>query len=608
MWDVVRDGEGEIVTWRLVDANPIALRSWGRSLDEIVGRTTDEIFPGAHAVETFLPVVREIMETGTPREWEVDFPETGQILRMVSFPVGESFISTGFDVTELRTKEREVENTLQRLRQAVRAGNVGLWDWDLRTDRVHYSDEWKRQLGHAPHEIEDALSEWRDRVHPDDLADALESVRAAIEGAVPAHEIVLRMRHREGSYRWILAQSSFILDEDGRPVRMLGSHIDITDRKRLEDRVLHTQKLESLGTLAAGIAHDFNNLLTAIIGNLSLIQEMGPSDPLGVESLAEVERAAQRAQGLTNQLLTFAKGGAPVREVASIRELIEEAASFVTRGSRSRCVFSIPEDLANVEVDVGQLSQVITNLVINADQAMNAGGEIRIEASNARVERSDVEGLAPGPYVRLSISDDGCGIDAEALEHVFDPFYTTKSDGSGLGLATSYAIVSEHGGRIEVESEVGRGTTFTVHLPASDAEITETESAELVRGSGRLLIMDDDAAVRTFLRRTLDHAGYDCVEVADGEQAVVRFAEAVRSGARFDLVLLDLTIPGKAAGHEVLAHLKAVDPNIRAILNSGYSDDDVIANHEAYGFSGRLRKPIDARRLTAEVARVRTAP
>lgn len=604
IWQVVRDERGAIVTWRLVDANPAALKSWGQQLGDIVGKTTDEIFPGADATRTFMPVVEEIITTGVPKEWEVDFSGTGQVLHMVSIPVGEYFVSTGFDVTADRVKERRLQETLSRLTQATQAGGVGLWDWDLRTDEVRYSDEWKRQIGYGPDEISNSFEEWRSRVHPEDLEPTIEGVQSRIKNRDESYEVVFRMRHRDGSYRWILARSSLVMGEDGAPHRMLGSHVDITERRRLEERVLATQKLESIGTLAAGIAHDFNNLLGAITGNLSLLRATSPADPDVPELLRELDEAAGRAQALTYQLLTFAKGGAPVRNVASVRELVVDSARFVTRGSNARCVFSIADDLATVEADVGQLSQVINNLVINAMQSMPGSGLIAIGALNIALEDKNQLGLPRGPYVRISVQDEGAGISSEALPRIFDPFFTTKSEGSGLGLSSSYSIIVRHGGRIMVESTVGQGTTFHIYLPASGAEAPSRSQTDVLSGAGRILVMDDDEALRPLFQRMLRHLGYECDVSADGDEATLRYAEAMRSRTPYDAVILDLTIPGRSGGTHVLSRLRELDPAVVAIVTSGYADDDALARYAVHGFDGRLLKPMNLATLSAELARV----
>ena len=608
IWQVLRDERGAIVNWRLVDANPAAMTAWGRRLEDVVGRTTDEIFPGADPVRTFLPIVEEIMTTGLPKLWETPFSGTGQVLRMISCPVDDCFVSTGFDVTPERRRQSELEHALARVNQATQAGGVGLWDWDLRTDEVHYTDEWKRQLGHAPDEIADTFEAWRSRVHPDDLEPTLAKVRAAIESPRRLNDMVFRMRHKDGSYRTILAQSSIICDETGRPHRMVGSHIDITERQRLEERVRESQKLESLATLAAGIAHDFNNLLTAVAGNLSLLRDTPPGAPEGPRLLKALEDATGRATGLTKQLLTFAKGGAPVRNIASIRDLIVDSATFVACGSKARCEFSIADDLSAVNADVGQLSQVVANLVINAIQAMPHGGTIRIGAGNVRLGPEQAAGLPEGRYIRLTVADEGAGIAPADLPRVFDPFFTTKPGGSGLGLSTSYSIVARHGGRIDVASTAEIGTVFTVHLPASDAAVPPPPPPRVVAGTGRILVMDDDETIRLVVHRMLKRLGYAADTCAHGGEAVARFEEALRSGQAYAAVILDLTIPGHEGGARVLLRLRALQPAVVAIVASGYADDDVLSNHEDHGFRGRLQKPFDMTSLSLELARVLHRP
>lgn len=604
IWQVVRDGQGVIITWRLVDANPTALSVWGRRLEEIIGQTTEEIFPASDPVRTFLPIVDEIMTTGRPKQWEASFTGTGQVLHMVSSPVEDCFVSMGFDVTPERIRKRELEHALQRVTQATQAGGVGLWDWDLQSNEVHYSDEWKRQLGHAPDEITDTVEEWRSRVHPDDLEPTMAKVRTAIEDPRHPLDVVFRMRHKDGSYRSILAQSSLLLDEAGRPHRLVGSHIDITERRQMEERVRETQKLESLGTLAAGIAHDFNNLLTAVTVNLSLLREIPQQLPQACVLMKAVEEATGRATALTKQLLTFAKGGAPVRAVASIRELILDSATFVARGSNARCEFALPEGLAPVNVDAGQISQVIGNLVINAIQAMPQGGTIRIGADNVDLGGESAAGLPAGRYVRITVADEGTGIAPAHLQRIFDPFFTTKPSGSGLGLSTSFSIVARHGGLLSVESTMGFGSTFTIHLPASCAEVPRTQTPRMVSGTGRILVMDDDEMIREVLRGALEYLGYACDACASGLETVTLYQEALRSDRPYDAVILDLTIPGQEGGVQVLTLLQKLDPHVVAIVASGYADDGILAKHDTHGFRGRLNKPFDLTSLSIEMARV----
>lgn len=604
IWQVIRDARGAIVTWRLVDANRAALSAWGREYQDVVGKTTDEIFPGADPVGTFLPIVREIMETGLPKQWEMAFGGTGQVLRMVSSPVSDCFVSTGFDVTAERAQQLKLERALEQVMQATQAGGVGLWDWDLRTNQVHYSDEWKRQLGYEPDEIGDQFDEWQSRVHPNDLIPTMAKAQAAIQDRRKPYEVVVRMRHKDGTYRTIFAQSSIVRDDAGRPHRMVGSHIDITEQRRLEERVGEAQKLESLGTLAAGIAHDFNNLLTALTGNLSLLRVTPAGAPEALSLLKALEDATGRATALTKQLLTFAKGGAPVRDVAPIGELVVESATFVTRGSKARCRFAVADDLAAVNADAGQLSQVIGNLAINAMQAMPHGGTIDIQASNTALAGDEPVGLPAGRYVCITVADEGVGIAPENLPRIFDPFFTTKPGGSGLGLSTSYAIVARHGGRLAVASTPAVGTVFTLYLPASDAVASVPTAPRIVTGSGHVLVMDDDETIRLLVLRMLARLGYTADASANGAEALQRYSEAKAAGSGYDVVILDLTIPGHDGGEQVLQQLREHDPEVAAIVASGYADDAVLAHYEEHGFRGRLQKPFDLASLSNELARV----
>ena len=317
-----------------------------------------------------------------------------------------------------------------------------------------------------------------------------------------------------------------------------------------------------------------------------------------------METAARRAAGLTHQLLTFAKGGSPVVDVASVRELVVDSATFVSRGSSARCVFTFADDLDTVEADVGQLSQVINNLVINAMQAMPNGGTIKLGAENVRLRDGNEWGLPAGRYVRISVEDEGTGIAREDLSRIFDPFFTTKPAGSGLGLSSSYSIVARHGGRITVQSTVGQGTVFHVYLPASGAAPRSRPPLQAVAGGGRILVMDDDSSICRLFQRMLQRLGYECDVCRDGDEVMRHYEDAMRAGRPYDAVILDLTIPGNRGGVHVLPLLRQLDPQVVAIVTSGYADDDVLARYELHGFRGRIQKPIDMASMSAELARV----
>jgi len=370
---------------------------------------------------------------------------------------------------------------------------------------------------------------------------------------------------------------------------------DITERKRTEQELTKIQKLESLGILAGGIAHDFNNLLTAVLGNITLAKIDMESESRPFEFLSDAEKTCLRANDLTGQLLTFAKGGAPIRKTAVIANLIKDSAGFAVRGSKARCDFLIPDDLWPAMIDEGQISQVINNLAINADQAMPEGGIIELSAENFVVEEgSEKQGLPleDGKYIKISVKDDGIGISTEHLPKIFDPYFTTKQQGSGLGLATSYSIIKQHNGHIAAESELGTGTTFSVYLPSSEEPIEEHKvEKEIVAGRGKILFMDDEEAVRITAGRMLERLGYKVEFASDGDEAVRFYKKAKKSGGPFDAAIIDLTIPGGMGGRETIKKLLEVDPDVKAIVSSGYSSDPVMANYEEYGFSNVLVKP-----------------
>lgn len=383
----------------------------------------------------------------------------------------------------------------------------------------------------------------------------------------------------------------------GRRVRQQTAviHEQVNKEKaaRLEAALTRASKLESLGVLAGGIAHDFNNLLTVVMGNLSLAK-MDARISADTQSLLDqgVE-AAKQARGLTQQLLTFAKGGEPVRRSEALADLVRESTAFALHGSKSACEFDAGANLWAADVDRTQIGQVIHNIVINADQAMPEGGRIRIALHNRVVAGGMVPGLAAGRYVELTIEDTGPGIPPEQLPRIFEPYFTTKSQGNGLGLATVHSIVKRHKGHIAVESERGRGTTFRIWLPAAEAVLpkrAETAAAPAPR-TGRILFMDDEAPIRRVAVMVLEKMGMKVTGVCDGEAAVKEYDAARAAGDPYDVVILDLTVPGGMGGAAAMAELRRIDPAVKGIASSGYSSDPVMANFQAYGFSAIVPKP-----------------
>ena len=418
------------------------------------------------------------------------------------------------------------------------------------------------------------------------------------------------MRARDGSEIEISNSAAPILDEKGKMLGVVLVFRDITAQLRMEEELMKGQKMESLGVLAGGIAHDFNNILSGVLLKAQLAQRAMKQGKDPSRFLGSIEDATQTATGLTQQLLTFAKGGAPIRSTVSVKQLVEESSTFALRGSRTICEFDIPDDLWAAHVDTGQISQVINNLIINAEEAMPDGGTISIRAENVQIsENARVAGLEAGAYVKTSITDGGSGIAPDDLPRIFDPYFTKfdpyftkKERGSGLGLTSTYSIIKRHQGQITVESEPDSGTTFTFYLPASSAPIVEREAKqqELFSGGGRVLVMDDEAIIRESLGELLGELGYEAKFGSDGREALASYKNAFSSGHPFDSIIMDLTIPGGMGGKEVIKELLVFDPEVKAIVSSGYSKDPVMANYQEYGFSAVLAKPL---RLE-EVARV----
>jgi len=396
-----------------------------------------------------------------------------------------------------------------------------------------------------------------------------------------------------GQRREMSVHKATFLDKDGSIAGLAGIMIDITERKKAEEERLRFSKLESLSILAGGIAHDFNNILTAILGNISLAMLDGKIEPQVQDRLAQAEQACLRAQALSQKLLTFANGGAPIKKIVSIANLLKELAILTLSGSKSRYEGSFPDDLWSVEADTAQLNQVIGNLLINADQAMPEGGIIKITAENISVKAKSNLPISKGKYVKFAIADQGIGISPQYLDKIFDPYFSTKQKGSGLGLATAYSIIKYHSGHIQVESRMGVGTTFYIYLPAADKRVPadELETAKPTMGQGKVLVMDDEEMVREVLGGMLSRLGYEADFSTDGSQAIEKFVKAKETNQPFAAVILDLTIPGGMGGKEAIKELLKIDPQVKAIVSSGYSDDPIMADFQKYGFAGVIAKP-----------------
>ena len=379
---------------------------------------------------------------------------------------------------------------------------------------------------------------------------------------------------------------------------------DITERHRMEEKLQNAAKMESIGILAGGIAHDFNNILTAVLSNLTLLQLDLEGMPEQKGLLDEAVLATKRAGELTLQLLTFSKGGDPVRSAVHLPEVIKEAATFSHRGTGVKSEFDMPPDLWAADADKAQISQVVQNLVMNAAQSMRDGGTLRISAANERVAAGAHAVLAEGDYIRITVADTGAGIAPEHIGKIFDPYFTTKLQGHGLGLATVFSIIKRHQGHIDVSSVVGKGTTFTFWLPASKESLSlpaPPSSFPAVGHKGRVLFMDDEEPILRMAERLMRRMGLEFEAVADGKSAIELYKAARESGRPFDLVVMDLTIPGGMGGREAISVLLEYDPGVRAIVSSGYSSDLAMSDFRKHGFRGMVAKPYDVAELASVI-------
>ncbi len=506
------------------------------------------------------------------------------------------------EVAERRNVERALAHEKERLAVTLRSIGEGFISADA-DGVIHFMSEAAERLTGWP--AEEALGQkldavwnaWEageESVRDDPLARLAES---------PSQEFKpsrLRLVARGGTERLISETTAPIADGEGVA---LVFH-DITLEKRLEEEAQKAQKLESLGTLAGGIAHDFNNLLTVILGNVNLAQryvsqrfkEVGSREAV---VLGAAHEACLRARGLTKQLLTFASGGAPVKKTGSIVDLLRGSVEFALHGSSVRAQFEIPDDLHAVEMDAGQMNSVVNSLVNNAVQSMPGGGTVQVRARNS--DEAATERSVP-PSVVVEIEDHGHGIPEENLEKIFDPYFTTKGkEGTGLGLSMAYKIVREHGGKIGVVSQADAGTIFTIHLPAvvaapAPAPAKKRRPAARAAG-GHILLMDDDEDVRSSVVRMLKILGHRVTVASHGEEAIELYRQAHESDDPFTAVILDLTIPGGMGGKDVIPHLRAIEPSVKAIVASGYSIDPVMSQHQRHGFQAVIEKPFDVNEL-----------
>jgi two-component system cell cycle sensor histidine kinase/response regulator CckA len=597
--------------------NPAAEEMFGCRDNEMVGHKFTRLVPKTYGSDFDTKPVN--------CDWEEVIKRTGSTTLAVArtrkhatFPAEMSlsemivdqqklYVAMVRDVTERKRFEQEIAAEKESLAVTLRSIVDGVITTDVQGRIIMLNNEGERLTGWSSQEA---------------IGKPLKSVfNVTIDLAAQAKAQKSGYRNEAQSILLSLPETATLTSQDGseRIIEQVASPIrdnkneisgvvlvfrDITERQRNEAERRKAETLEQLGLLAGGIAHDFNNLLTAIIGNISLASLLLPPDDEMAARLIDAKNASMRARDLAQQLLTFARGGAPIKKTASIGKLIQDTVSFSLRGSHSRSEFQFGADLWPAQIDSGQISQVVANLVVNADQAMPNGGTLHVSCENFRYNATTtpvVPDLPPGDYIRISIRDEGVGIPEQYVKRIFDPYFTTKPKGNGLGLATTYSIIKNHNGLITVESEVHYGSTFTLYLPATLHEELPTESprdiTQAISGTGRVLVVDDEEAIRTLVEFTLTRLGYQVMQAATALEGVNLYRQTLETGERFDAVILDLTLPGGMGGKEALKKLIEIDPTVNAIVSSGYATDATMSRYQDFGFRGVIAKPYEAAEL-----------
>ncbi|MDD2310477.1 MAG: PAS domain S-box protein [Desulfuromonadaceae bacterium] len=590
----------------------------GLPKERIIGHPDIDFIPDQKLVEKYIESDRQAMESGCPvllKPWISRADGRKALVEVVKTPFYDAaghvagVIGVGRDITEhylaleMITREKE---TAQRY---LDIAGVMFCALNRTGEIVLMNKKGSRILGYRDDEL--VGQNWFDVCLPEAVREKVKRIFALqlAGNLAPVEFYENTVLNRNGEERLIAFHNTLLNDQEGIS-GVLFSGEDITERQMMQDELLKSQKLESLGVLAGGIAHDFNNILTGIMGNISFAR-MSLATPGKVDKLLDnAEKASLRAASLATQLLTFARGGQPIKKRVSVGPLLEESLSLSLRGANVKGAVEIPGPLDAIEADEGQLSQVFNNLIINAAQAMPGGGSLTITAENVALERHNAVLLPPGEYVKLSFADQGCGIREEDQKNIFDPYFTTKSGGSGLGLASTHSIVSKHGGHISVSSVVGKGSVFTMYLPSHGAVIAvqrlnQNSWATDRHAGGAILVLDDEKLILDLTAEVLEHLGYQVKGCADGEDAILMYKTAKEAGVPFFAAILDLTIPGAMGGLEASQQIMEYDPSARLIVSSGYSNNPVIAEYGSYGFSAAITKPykVDAiAEILAELA------
>jgi two-component system, cell cycle sensor histidine kinase and response regulator CckA len=601
---------------KILSANPWAATVLGYSPEELLRMNLSDILAPAVRAEfpLYLKAIREFgaangqlrvrTRWGDERVWEYH-----NTLRTSGVPEPR-VRGLAHDITDLKRAEVALRDSTRRLQLAANAGHWGVWEWELRADRLIWDERMHELYGVSRDERPEGVGWWEERLLPGDRSVFREYLQSAI-GSVTPLEVEFRTVRADGKVKWFQAHAIVVRDSDGSATRLIGLNSDITEHRNLKDQLRQSQKMEAIGRLAGGIAHDFNNLVTVVAGyGELLLSRRSPDDPERQE-IEEIVKAGNRTAQLTRQLLAFSR-----KQILEPRVVcLDDVASGIERmlrrlvGENIDLILTPAEDLWSVRVDPSQVEQVLMNLAVNSRDAMPGGGSLAVSTANVVLDEAFLKankGAVPGPHVVLSVRDTGCGMDDETISHIFEPFFTTKEagKGTGLGLATVYGIVKQSGGYIEVESAVGRGTTFRVYFPRCDTTAADAPAPALskarVTGSETILVVEDEKAVRKVVSRALEGKGYTVLAAADGDQA---FRVSAAHRGAIDLLITDMVLPG-IGGRDLAERLRSSFPGMRVLYMSGYADaagppsDPTAARHSF------LQKPFKTDSLLRKVREV----
>jgi PAS domain S-box-containing protein len=589
---------------KYIDVNEVFLESFSFTREEIIGKTSKElnIFQDYSLREKAIQI---LSQDGYVRNLEINFNTRKKGLRIGLFSVSkiklndvDCLLVAVVDITQTRKFEQEKEESEKILKLLFDKSNDLIFTIDLNGNVKSFNKALQELSEYSTEEIQKMnvfqviAPEYHELVH--------QKMKTKVNSSQENTFYEIETIAKSGK-RILMEINSTLIYQSGMEPLIATIARDISFRKQLDEEKLRGEKMESIALLAGGLAHDFNNLLVAILGNINLLPLEGDLNQNQNLILEDLENATIRCTDLTKQLLTFSKGGQPIKKSVDLNKLVRQTADLILRGSNCKTEIQSEENISLIEADQGQISQAINNIFINAKQVMPKGGIINILIQTKEIGNPNLLGLLPGRYIQLSIEDHGPGIPERYRNRIFEPYFTSKPSGTGLGLATAYSIFKHHGGTLTYESTLDEGTTFYAYLPVGCPIMIDdhTQKEQIKRFSGHILIMDDDESVKKILGKFLDKLGFTADYVATGEEALQIYVKS-----KFTLVIMDLTIRGGMGGKVTLEKLQIIDPEIKAIVSSGYSDDDVIADYKKYGFVGSLRKPYTLEELQKVISRI----